>query len=71
VFFSRRLPGAIAKAPRGRLPRNPEVNITRESDRVSPHNAESGPAPPQAPAAEPLARKQARGDRLTPPPSLS
>jgi hypothetical protein len=62
---------AMAEAPRGRPPRNPEVNMTGESDGASPHNAESGPAPPQAPAAEPSARKRARRDRPMPPPPSS
>ena len=71
AFFGRRLPGATAEAPRGRPPRNSEVNMTAESDGASPHNAESGPAPPQAPAAEPSARKRARRDRPMPPPPSS
>jgi hypothetical protein len=70
AFFGRRLPGATAEAPRGRPPRNPEVNITMESDGASPHNTEFGPAPPQAPAAEPSVRKRVRRDRPIPlPPS--
>jgi hypothetical protein len=71
AFFGRRLPSATAEAPRGRPPRNPEGNITGESDGPSPHNAESGPAPTQGPADEPSARRQARRDRLTPPPPSS
>jgi hypothetical protein len=71
AFFGRRLPGATAEAPRGRPPRNPEVNMTVESDGASPHNAESGPALPQAPAAEPSVRKRARRDRPMPPPPSS
>jgi hypothetical protein len=71
AFFGRHLPGAIAEALRGRPPRNPEVNMTGESDGASPHNTESGPAPPQALVVEPLAQKRVRRDRPIAPPLLS
>lgn len=65
AFFGRRVPSATAEVPQP--PRNPEGNMSRGSDGASP----SGPAPSQAPAAEPPSRKEARRDRLTTPPSLS
>lgn len=71
AFFGRGVPSATAEAPRGRPPRNPEGNMTGESDGTSPHNAEPGLGPPQAPAAEPSARKRAWRDRPTPPPPSS
>jgi len=71
AFFGRRLPSATAEAARGRPPRNPEGNMTRESGGAPPHHAESGPAPPQTPAAEPSAPKRSRRDRPTPPPPSS
>ena len=45
--------------------------MTVESDKASPYNAELRLALPQALAAEPLAREQARRGRPTPPPPSS
>lgn len=63
AFFGRRVPSVMAEV---RPPRNPEGNMTGESDGTFPHNAQSGPALPQAPADEPSAR---RGRPTAPPPS--
>jgi hypothetical protein len=64
AFFGKRVPSTTAEV---RPPRNPEGNMTGESDGALPHNAESGPVPPQAPADELSARR----DRPTPAPPSS